>query len=76
LVRGNWQGKSVDIVQEDYSLKTFDFVIGQSTKGAEVTPFAEQMEIINLVDAGQCDGCQRSVQETQNHERRFTEYGN
>lgn len=65
LVRGNWQGKQADIVQEDYTLKTFDFVIGQSTKGAEVSRVTEQVDIINLLEAGPCEGCQRNCQETQ-----------
>jgi hypothetical protein len=51
LVKGNWQGKAADIVQEDFSLKTFDFVIGQSTKDAEISQFFEQMEVINILNA-------------------------
>jgi DNA repair exonuclease SbcCD ATPase subunit len=50
LVRGNWQGRTADIVQEDFTLKTFDFVIGQSTKDAEVTQFFEQMDVVNILD--------------------------
>ena len=50
LVRGNWHGKVADIVQEDFVLKTFDFVIGQSTKDAEVSQFFEQMDVINVLD--------------------------
>jgi len=50
LVRGNWHGKAADIVQEDFVLKTFDFVIGQSTKDAEVSQFFEQMDVINVLD--------------------------
>jgi outer membrane murein-binding lipoprotein Lpp len=52
LVKGNWQGKMADIVQEDLDLKTFDFVIGQSVKGAEVSQVSEQMEVVNLIDCG------------------------
>ena len=51
LVKGNWQGKTADIVQEDFSLKTFDFVIGQSTKDAEISQFFEQMDVINILNA-------------------------
>lgn len=36
LSPGKWEGKQCEIVEADYTLKTFDFVIGQSTKGAEV----------------------------------------
>ena len=50
LVRANWHGKVADIVQEDFVLKTFDFVIGQSTKDAEVSQFFEQMDVINVLD--------------------------
>ena len=50
LIKGNWHGKTADIVQEDYTLKTFDFVIGQSTKDAEVTQFFEQMDVVNILD--------------------------
>lgn len=50
LIKGNWQGRMADIVQEDYTLKTFDFVIGQSTKDAEVTQFFEQMDVVNILD--------------------------
>lgn len=50
LIKGNWQGKVADIVQEDYTLKTFDFVIGQSTKDAEITQFFEQMDVINVLN--------------------------
>jgi hypothetical protein len=51
LIKGNWQGKVADIVQEDFNLKTFDFVIGQSTRDAEVTQFFEQMDVINILTA-------------------------
>lgn len=59
LSLGNWQGKQADIVQEDYTLKTFDFVIGQSTKGAEVAEFAEQMDI-NILSAPE-EGAQQTT---------------
>ena len=55
-MRANWKGTPADIVQEDFRLKTFDFVIGQSTKGAEVKQVSEQqVEVINVLEAG--DGC-------------------
>lgn len=66
LVKGSWQGKAADIVQEDLDLKTFDFVIGQSTKGAEITRFTEQLEVVNLVECGPCKGCMREDCEKQN----------
>jgi len=51
VVKGNWQGRQADIVQEDFTLKTFDFVIGQSTKDAEVSKFFEQVDVINVLNA-------------------------
>ncbi|RPJ12067.1 MAG: hypothetical protein EHM36_00195 [Deltaproteobacteria bacterium] len=66
IVKGNWNGKVADIVQEDFNLKTFDFVIGQSTKDAEVTTFTEQIEIVNLLEVGPCAGCQGICSETTN----------
>ena len=57
VMRGNWKGSPADIVQEDFRLKTFDFVIGQSTKGAEVVAVSEQqVEVINVLETG--DGCE------------------
>ncbi len=64
LMKGNWKGKSADIVQEDYSMKTFDFVIGQSTKDAEVTSFTEQLNVINLMEAGLSENDQHGSAET------------
>jgi hypothetical protein len=56
VMRANWKGTPADVVQEDFRLKTFDFVIGQSTKGAEVKQVSEQqVEVINVLEAG--DGC-------------------
>jgi hypothetical protein len=55
LVKGSWKGESCDLVQSDYTLKTFDFVLGQSTKGAEVTQVSEQMEVVNLFEAESYD---------------------
>ena len=52
VLKGNWQGKTADIVQEDLTLKTFDFVIGQSTKDAVVTQVSEQMEVVNIFECG------------------------
>lgn len=46
-----WGEAQADIVQEDYQLKTFDFVVGGSAEGAELTSFTEQKrEIINLME--------------------------
>jgi Prohead core protein serine protease len=39
---GECAGQKGEVVQEDYSLVTYDFVVGQSTRGAVVTNFAEQ----------------------------------
>jgi hypothetical protein len=39
---GECAGHKGEVVQEDYSLVTYDFVVGQSTRGAVVTNFAEQ----------------------------------
>lgn len=59
LKREDWNGKEADVVQDNYKAKTFDFVIGGSTKGAEVgEQITEQMGIINLIEAGPCEGCQ------------------
>jgi hypothetical protein len=65
VLKGNWQGKMADIVQEDLTLKTFDFVIGQSTKDAVVTQVTEQVEVVNILECGPCDGCKQEVCETQ-----------
>lgn len=65
LSLGNWKGKQADIVQDDYTLKTFDFVIGQSTKGAEVAEFTEQTEIniLSALDEGEHNAKGGSVME-------------
>lgn len=39
---GEWAGNKGEIVQEDYQLLTYDFVVGQSTRGAIVSNFMEQ----------------------------------
>lgn len=39
---GEYAGSKGDVVQEDYQLVTYDFVVGQSTRGAVVTNFLEQ----------------------------------
>ena len=62
--RGKWQGKDEDIVQEDYSLKTYDFVIGGATKDATISQVMEQTEVINLIEAGPCEGCQNLQNQT------------
>lgn len=55
---GKWKGQDVNHVQEDYSLKTFDFVVGGATRGATVTELREQqMEIVNLIETGPCGDC-------------------
>lgn len=43
---GEHAGQKGDIVNEDYKLVTYDFVVGQSTRGAVVSSFAEQAEAI------------------------------
>ena len=65
VLKGSWQGKMADIVQEDLTLKTFDFVIGQSTKDAVVTQVTEQVEVVNILECGPCDGCKQEICETQ-----------
>ncbi len=65
LLKGNWEGKEADIVQEDLTLKTFDFVIGQSVKDAEINQVTEQVELVNILEVGPCAGCLREDRETQ-----------
>ena len=64
LLKGNWQGKTADIVQEDLTLKTFDFVIGQSTKDAEISQVTEQMKVVNILECDP-DGHMREDREKQ-----------
>lgn len=45
LKTGEVNGVKGDVIQEDYSLVTWDFVIGQSTPGAVVSSFEEQARI-------------------------------
>jgi len=49
---GEVGGVKGNVVQDDYSLVTYDFVIGQSTPGAVVTSFAEQA-LIGLAEGEQ-----------------------
>lgn len=39
---GEVAGQKGDVVNEDYQLVTYDFVVGQSTRGAVISQFAEQ----------------------------------
>ncbi|MEW6613933.1 MAG: hypothetical protein AB1401_00455 [Thermodesulfobacteriota bacterium] len=52
--RGRWNGEMADEVGEDFRLKTFDFVIGASVKGAEVGSYTEQqLDVINILSDSQ-----------------------
>jgi hypothetical protein len=42
---GEHAGQKGDVVNEDYNLLTYDFVIGQSTRGAIVSDFQEQARL-------------------------------
>ncbi len=44
LKEGEWEGKPAKIVQEDYELVTFDFVIGPGFDKATVRAFTEQVD--------------------------------
>jgi hypothetical protein len=53
---GEHAGQKGDIVNDDYKLVTYDFVVGQSTRNAVVTNFAEQAEAIaSLTQEGETD---------------------
>jgi hypothetical protein len=43
---GEHAGQKGDVVQEDYQLVTYDFVVGQSTRGAVITNFEEQARML------------------------------
>jgi len=63
IAPGKWNGKDVNIVDDDYNLKTFDFVIGGAVKGASVSELREQMEVVNLIEVGSCEGCPKENQQ-------------
>lgn len=49
---GECAGQKGDVVNEDYSLATFDFVVGQSTRNAVVSSFSEQDEALHGPSGG------------------------
>jgi hypothetical protein len=53
VIRGEVGGVKGDIIQDDYRLVTYDFVVGQSVRGAVVTSFQEQAG--NARDEGEQD---------------------
>lgn len=49
---GECAGQKGDVVNEDYQLATFDFVVGQSTRNAVVSSFSEQDEALHGPSGG------------------------
>jgi hypothetical protein len=49
---GECAGQKGDVVNEDYQLATFDFVVGQSTRGAIVSSFSEQDQALAGLSGG------------------------
>lgn len=47
-IPGDWNGKKAEVVQDDFSLKTFDLVVGGSVRHAEVTVLREWEEAGNV----------------------------
>lgn len=49
---GECAGQKGDVVNEDYQLATFDFVVGQSTRNAVVSSFSEQDQALGGLSGG------------------------
>lgn len=49
---GECAGQKGDVVNEDYQLGTFDFVVGQSTRNAVVSSFSEQDQALAGLSGG------------------------
>jgi len=68
---GTWNGLKAEIVQDDYRLKAFDFVIGQSVSGADVK-LGEELDVVSIFeskDESIGEGGERPDSDTEKGER-------